>query len=161
VCDDGFPAGQLRNVGAARRLDGFHRTAAAHPVDKTNVRQPQFERETFGALAFACDRGIGRTAAHGEIVAGENHRTAADVGGAEHEVRRRERAQLAFSIVVAHARQRADLVERVGVADGRDALANGQLAELMLPRHFVRATHLQRERFAAAKFVDLLSPAHQ
>ena len=161
VRDDRFPTGDLRDVRAARGLDRLHRTAAAHAVHETDVRQSQFQCETFGALPFAGDRRIGRTAAHGEVVAGENHRTAADVGGAEHEVRRRERAQLAVRVVAADAGQRADFVERAGIADRGDAFANRQLAEFVLPRDFVCAAHLQRHRFAAAQLVDLFVPTHR
>ena len=157
---DRFPTGDLRDVCAAGGLDRLHRTAAAHTVYEPDVGQAQFERETFGALPLAGDRRIGRTAAHGEVVARENHRTTADFGGAEHEVRRRERAQLAVGVVAADACQRADFMEGTGVADRGDSLANRQLAEFVLPRDLVRATHFQRQRLAAAQFLDLFVPAH-
>ncbi len=125
------------------------------------MRQAQFERESFGALPLAGDRRVGRATAHREIVTGENDRASADFGGAEHEVRRGERAQLAIGVVVGDTCQRADLVKAAGIADRGDPLANRQLAEFVLARDLVRAAHRVRQRLAAAQLFDLVSPTHR
>ena len=76
-----LPATQLWNIGAAGGFDSLYRAAAAHTVDQPDMGQPQLEGQTLGAIALLADRGVGRTAAHGEIVARDHDRAAIDLGG--------------------------------------------------------------------------------
>ena len=154
VLHDRLPAPHLRDVGAAHHLDRLHRPAPAHPVDQPQVREPELEGEALGVVALGPDRGVGRAAPHGEVVAGDHHRAPVDLGHAADEVRRQERLQLAVVVVRAHAGDRAELVEGAAVDDPLDALADGELAELVLAGHLVGAAHLVGQLGAYA-------PAHR
>ena len=124
------------------------------------MRHPQLEREALGVVALGTDRRVGRAAAHGEVVAGHDDRSTVDLGRPEHEVRRRERDQLAVVVVRADPGNGADLVERAGVDETLDALANGQLAEFVLTSDLVGTAHRLRHLRATAQLVDLGLPGH-
>ena len=65
------------------------------------------------------------------------------------------------AVVLAHARERARLVEAAGVEQALDALAHGELAGGVLARDALGAAHLPRELLAAAQLVELGLPRHR
>ena len=62
--------------------------------------------------------------------------------------------------VFAVAHQAAQLLEAAGVEQGVDALADGQLAVLMLPRDGGGAAHRLGQRLASGEFVEFGVPGH-
>ena len=63
-------------------------------------------------------------------------------------------------VVRADAGDRADLVERPGIDQPVDALANGELAELVLTSDLVGPTHRLGHLGATAQLVELGLPGH-
>ena len=107
------------------------------------------------------DGGVGRAAAHGEVVAADDHRPPVEPRPTEHEVGRRELDELAgVGVVGGPAGEGADLVEAARVAEGVDALAHGQLARGVLALDLVLPAHAPGERLAAAELLDLRLPRH-
>jgi len=82
-------------------FDGFHRTTATGAFDQPDDGQTEIVRHLLGHQRLRRDRGIGRAAAHGEIVADSYHRSAVDLAAAEHAVRRRQILQLALLVISA------------------------------------------------------------
>ena len=78
---------ELGDVGAARHLDRLDRSAAAHAVDQTHVGSFISSARPSAWAALGRDRGVGRAAAHGEVVAGDDRRPAVDLRHPEDEVR--------------------------------------------------------------------------
>ena len=151
------PAGQ---VGAAGGLDRLHRTAAAGALDQPDDRHAELRRDLLRHLRLALDRGIRRTAAQGEVVAGDHHRAAIDGAAPEHAVGGSEGGDLlAVSVVGRLAGDRADLVEAAGIQHAVDPLADGEAAALVLARDAVRPAQLLRQRDARAEFGEFRLPA--
>ena len=117
-------------------------------------------RHLLGHQRLCRDRGIGRAAAHGEIVADHDHGAAVDLAAAEHAVRRRQVLEFAVLVVFGDAGDGADLVEGILVDQPVDALANGEPALVMLALDLVNASHLARERFAPGEVVEFRLPVH-
>ena len=67
-------------IGRALGLDRLHRAAAAGTFDHADDRQPEIMRHLLGHQRLGRDRGIGRAAAHGKVVADHDHRAAVDLG---------------------------------------------------------------------------------
>ena len=117
-------------------------------------------RHLLGHQRLGGDRSVRRTAAHGEIVADNDHRPAVDLAAAEHAVRRRQIGKLAVLVVFGNSGNRSDLVEAFPVDQSVDALTNGEPALVALPLDLVNASHLARERFAPGEVVELRLPGH-
>ncbi len=149
-----------RHVGVALGLDGLDRAAAAGAVDQPHQRDAQLVRHLLGLHLLAADRGIGRPAAHGEIVAADHDRAAFDPAAPEHEIGGLKRLDLAVGAVFGPAGQRADLVEAAGIEQQVDPLAHGEAARIVLALDLVGPAHVPRERLAAAQFFDFGFPAH-
>ena len=77
------PAGQ---VGASGGFDRLDRSAAAGAFDQPDDRHAELGGDLLRHLGLALDRGIGRSAAQGEVVAGDNDRAAVHRAAAEHAV---------------------------------------------------------------------------
>ena len=146
-------------VGVALRLDGLDRAAAARAFDDADDRHAELRRHPFRHLILLADRCIGRAAAHGEIVAEDDHRTAVDPAAAEHAVARDEVDHVAVFVVLRLAGDAAELVERAGVEDLVDALADGEPAAGMLAIDALLAAHLPGDALALRKLVQFLLPA--
>ena len=147
-------------IGRAARLDRLHRAAAARAFDHADDRQAEIMRHFLGHQRLGRDRGVGRTAAHGEIVADHDHGAAVDLAAAEHAVGRRQLLEFAVVVVFGDAGDRADLVEGILVDQSVDALTNREPALVMLALDLVNASHLARERFAPSELVELRLPVH-
>ena len=147
-------------VGGARRLDGLDRAAAARALDDADDRQAEFARHLFRHQRLGGDRGVGRAAADGEIVADDHDRPAVDQPAAEHAIRRRERGEVAGGIVLGLAGDGADLVEASRIDEERNALAHRQPATIVLALDLVGAAHLAREAFAAHQLIEFGLPVH-
>jgi hypothetical protein len=106
------------------------------------------------------DGRVGRTAAHGEVVAGHDDGPAADAGAAHHEVRGRE-AHHAAVVVLGAAGQGADLVERARVHECGDALADSEPAGFVLAGDLVVAAHTRGQLGATPQLVELGIPGHE
>ena len=160
VADHVLEARQERHVGVAHRLERLYRTAAAAAFDQADHRQAQFVRHLFGRHLLLDDRGVGRAAAHGEIVAGHDDAAAFDATAAEEEVGRGHRLQCAGFVVGAVARDRADFVEAAGIEQCADALAHRQAAGGALPRNLVRSAHLAGQGLTLPQFFEFGLPGH-
>lgn len=157
------PAGAAdaaRQIGRALGLDGLDRAAAAGAFDHADDRQPEIMRHLFGHQGLGRDRRIGRSAAHGEVVADHDDRTTLDLAATEHAVRRREMREFAGRIIFADAGDGADFVKASGIDQLVDALANREPALVMLSLDLVSAAHLPRERFAPGEVLELRLPDH-
>ena len=117
-------------------------------------------RHLFGHQRLGRDRGVGRTAAHGEIVADHHHGAAVDLAAAEHAVGRRQVLEFAVFVVFGDAGDGADLVEGILVDQSVDTLANRKPPLVMLALDLVNASHLARERFAPGEVVEFRLPVH-
>ena len=153
-------ADAARQIGRASGLDGFHRTATTRAFDHANDRQPEVMRHLFRHLRLGRNRRIGRTAAHGEIVADHDNRATIDLAAAEHAIRRCELREFAGRVVVRDAGYGTHLVKAFGVDQFIDALANRKPALVMLALDLVNAAHLPRERFAPGELVEFRLPGH-
>ena len=154
-----IPAGVGRDVGEPVLLQHFDAAAAPGPLDQPDQRHPQLVGEPLGVDLLLHDPGVGRTAAHGEVVAAEHHAAPLEPRGADHEVGRGEAGQLTVHIG-RRPGQRADLVETARVGEPGDPLADGQPAGGVLARDLLRTAHRLRERAPPRQLVDLGLPAH-
>ena len=102
-------------IGRAPGFDGFHGAAAAGAFDQADDRQAEIMRHLLGHQRLGRDRGVGRAAAHGEIVADHDHGSAVDLAAAEHAVRGRQMLEFVLFVVFGDTGDRADLVEAVPV----------------------------------------------
>ncbi len=160
VRDHPFPARHAGHVGAAGRLDGLDRAAAARALDQTDERQPQLVGHLLAQQMLLLDRRVGRATAHGEVVSADDDGATVDTGATEDEVRRREARQIIGAVIGRLARDLAELVERAGVHERVDALADGEAAAIVLSLHALRAAELLGERLASPQLVHLVRPAH-
>ena len=85
-----FPAAHARHVGAAGGLDGLDRAAAARALDHADQRHAILVGVALDEDVLFLDRGVGRAAAHGEVVAGHGDGPAVDLGAAHHGVGRHQ-----------------------------------------------------------------------
>ena len=160
VVDHVIPAGVHRHVGVPALLQRLHAAAAASALDEADDRQPQLVGELLGVDLLTRDRGVGRAAANGEVVAADDDLPAVDAACASDEVGGHEAFQLADRVVLSLAGQRTDLAERAIVQQGRDPLADGQAAGVVLPPDLVRAAHALSEFVPPAELVQLRLPCH-
>src|SRR5690606_12889545 len=128
----GEPAGQ---VGAAGRLDGLHRAAAAGALDDPDDRHAHLLRHPLRVALLLLDGGVGRAAADGEVVAGDDDGAAVDGAAADDAVGGRQADQLAVLVIGGTARDGADLAEAALVDQAVDALAHGEPAAIVLALH--------------------------
>src|SRR5439155_677207 len=161
VGDDPLPAADARDVGAAGRLDGLHRAAATRALDQADQRQPQLVGHRLALQVLFLDGGVGRAAAHREVVAADDDRAPVHFCAAEDEVRRRERLEVVGRVVGGLAGDLADLVEGAGIDELGDALADGHPAARVLALHALRAAELLGEALAAPQLVHLRLPGHR
>ena len=113
------------------------------------MRQTQLQRHLLRRKPLAWNRRVRRPAAHGEVVSRKHDGTVIDPSGPKHEIRWREVRQVAVLVVLGDASGLADLVERAGIGDRVDPLADGQLAKVMLAFDLVGAPECLSERLAA------------
>ena len=158
VVDHHLPAAHARHVGAAGGLDGLDRAAAARALDHADQRHAKLVGVALDEELLLLDRGVGRAAAHGEVVAGHRDVPAVDLGAAHHGVGRRQLHQVVLAVVVGLAGDAADLAEAVLVDQPVDALAHGEPAAVVLALHLVGAAHLLRHLLAAAQLVEFRLP---
>jgi hypothetical protein len=149
-----------RQVGAAGRLDGLDRAAAARTFDDAHDRQPQLLRHALGEDRLHGDGGIGRASAHREVVAQHDDGTAVDPGAAHDAVGGRERGELPGLVVLGLAGDGSDLVKAFPIDQAVDALAHREPAAVVLALHLVRPAHLARHALALSQFVELALPTH-
>ena len=131
-----------------RRLDGLDRAAAAGALDDADDRQAQLVGHALGQDRLHRDGGVGRAAAHREVVAQHDHRAAVDLRSPHHAVGRRELGQLVVGVVLGLAGDGADLVEAALVDQPVDALAHREPAAVVLALHLVGPAHLARHALA-------------
>ena len=141
-------------------LDGLDRAAAAGALDDADDRQAQLLRHALGEDRLHRDGGVGRAAAHREVVAQHDHRPAVDAGAPHDAIGRRQLGELAVRIVLGLAGDGADLVEAALVDQLVDALAHCEPAAVVLALHLVRPAHLARHSLALAEVVEFRFPSH-
>jgi hypothetical protein len=100
-----------RQIRVALRLDRLDRTATAGAFDDADDRHAELRRHPFRHLILLADRCVRRTAAHGEVVAKDDHRTAVDAAAAKYAVARNEVDHVAVFVVLRLAGDAAELVE--------------------------------------------------
>ena len=160
VLDGPFPAVHARNIGAAGRLDRLHRAAAARALDHTDNRHAVLVGVAFDEVRLFLDRGVGRAAAHGEVVAGDGHRPAVDLAAAHDGIGRHQVDEVVAAVVLGLAGDAAELAEGVLVEQPVDALAHGQSTAIVLALDLVGPAHAPRHLLAAAQLVHFRLPAH-
>ena len=111
-------------------------------------------------VVLALDGGVGGAAPHGEVVATDHDGAPVDFAAAEHEVRRRQLDEIVLRVVRSTPRDLADLVERAGISELGDALADGEASAVVLSLDALRPAELLRERLAAPQIVHFAFPAH-
>ena len=154
-----LPSRIERDERAALGLERLHRAAAARAVDQADDRQPELARHSLRVHLLLEDRRVGGAAAHREVVAGHDDRSAVDAAPPHHEVRGRHVDDVAVVVVGGAAGERADLVEGSGIEQRVDAFAHGQLALRVVLGDLLVAAHPPRERAAARELVELGFPA--
>ncbi len=159
VVDRVLPAEQRRDVGAAVGVERLDRTATAGAVDQSHDGDAQLERHLLGVDLLLPDGGVGRAAAHGEVVPADHDGTTVDAAAPHYEVAGGERLELAVLAVAALAGQRADLVEGVRVEQRVDALAHRELAPRVLPLDLLRTAHGVSQGLTPVQLVDVVLPA--
>jgi hypothetical protein len=127
--------------------------------DQPDDRHAELGCDFLRHFGFAFDGGIGRTATEGEIVSGDDHRSAVDGAAAEHAVPRHEGNDVALGIVACFTRDAADLLETAGIEHQVYALAYGEPSAGVLAVDTVFATHFARERLTKAQFGKFGFPA--
>ena len=158
--EGGGLAKPAREIGAAGGLDGLDRAAAARAFDQPDDRHAEPGRELLRHFRLALDRGIGRAAAHGEIVAGDDDGPAIDRAAAKHAVARHEVRDVTFGVVGGFAGDAADLLERAGIEQAIDALPHRQAAAFVLTLDPFLAAHLAGECLALTEFGELRFPTN-
>ena len=148
-----------RQIGAARGLDGLYRTTTARALDDADDGQAQLVGHALGNDGFFRDGGIGRAAAHGEVVARDDDRTSVDRRATGNPVRRREALQLVLLVVAGHAGNGADLAQRAWIDQFSDPLTDGEPAAIVLAAHLVGAAHYPCVALALSQLVKLRLPA--
>ena len=152
----GQPAGQ---VGAAGGLDGLDGAAAAGALDQANDRHAELGGEFLRHLGLAFDGGVGRTAAEGKIVAGDDDRAAIHRASAEHAVAGDEAGDVAVRVVAGLAGDAADFLEAAGIEHVVDPFPHRQPAAGVLALDAVLAAEFAGERLALAQFGEFGFPA--
>ena len=155
-----FPAAHARHVGAARRLDGLDRAAAARALDHADQRHAILVGVALDEDVLFLDGGVGRAAAHREVVAGDGDVPAVDLGAAHHGIGRHQVEKVVAAVIFGLAGDAADLAERALVDQPVDALAHGEAPAVVLALHLVRAAHAPGELLAAAQLVHFRFPRH-
>src|SRR5262249_62108686 len=148
------------HVRAAGRLYGLDRAAAARSLDQTDQREAQLVRHLLTLEVLALDRGIGGSAAHGEVVAADHDGPSVEPGSAEDEVRWNELLEVVLLVVRRAACDLADLVKAPRIDQQPDSLPDRVPPAFVLPLHPLRAAQLLGERFAAPELVHLRLPVH-
>jgi hypothetical protein len=160
VADDPFPAADARHVGTACRFDGLHRAAAARTLDHADQRHAVLVGEALDEVGLLLDRGVGRAAAHREVVAGDGNRPAVDLAASHHGIGRRQLDEVVAPVVLRLARDRAELAERALVEQPVDALAHGEPAAIVLALHLVCAAHAPGHLLTPAQLIHFRLPGH-
>jgi len=153
-------AGHERDVGEAHVLERLHAAAAPRPVDQADQRQAQIVRHPLGVDHLLPDRGVGRSAADGEVVALDDRAAAVDPPLADHHVGGKEVLQVTVCAVGGLARQLAGLVEAAFVEEAADSLAHIQLAAGVLAGNALLAPHPSRQPLTPPKVFQLGLPGH-
>ncbi len=107
---------------------------------------------------LALDRGVGRAAAHGEIVARDHHHAAIHPAAPEHAVGRRKDASVVVGVVGGLPGDRADLVEAAGIEHPLDPLAHRQPPAGVLAGDPLGAAHLVGKRGADPQLLQFRLP---
>src|SRR5262249_51135103 len=107
------------------------------------------------------DRGVGRAAAHREVVAADDDRAAIDFPAAEDEIGGRERLQIVGRVVGGLAGDLADLVKRARIDELGDAFADRHAAARVLAFYAPGPAELLRHRFTPPQLVHLRLPGHR
>jgi hypothetical protein len=116
--------------------------------------------QALGVDGLLPDRGVGGAPADGEVIALDDRAAAVDPPLADDRVRRQKVRELTVLVVAAAARERSGLVERAGVEQPLDPLANRQPAGCVLPRDPLLAAHAPGELLAPAQLLELGLPGH-
>ncbi len=154
------PADAAGEIGRAAGFDGLDRAAAAGALDDADDRQAEIVRHFLRHQRLGRDRGIGRAAAHREIVADDDDGASIDPRPPEHAIGRRQLLQLAIFVIFADAGDRADFVEALGIDQPVDTLADREAALVALSLDLLNASHLVRERLAPSELVEFGLPVH-
>ena len=152
---------QRGNIGITHQLDRLDAAPAAAAVDQADQRQAHFKGVFFAVTGFVADLCVGRAAAHGEIIAADDHAPAIDVRRAEHEIGRHERLALARIVVFRAAGDGADLVKTAFVHQPVDAFAHRKAIIVVLALDALGPAHLPGDGFPLAQFVNFLLPGHR
>ena len=118
-------------------------------------------RHPLGVDHLLPDGRVRGAAADGEVVALHYRPPAVDAAGADHDVGGEEVLDLAVVAVGRPPGERARLVEAAGIEEPLDPLADGEPPGGVLALDPLLAAHLARQRFAAAKLVELGLPGHR
>ena len=152
---------QRGDIRIANQLDRLDTASAAAAVYEADQRQAHFQGVFLAVTGLVADLGVGRAAAHGEVVAADDHAPAIDFRRAKHEIGRRERLALARIVVLRAAGDGADLVKTACVHQPVDAFAHRQAIIVVLALDALGSAHLPGDGFPLAQFVDFLLPGHR
>jgi hypothetical protein len=138
----------------------LHAAATAGAVDEAHERQAQVVRHPLREHHLLPDRGVGRPAAHREVVALEHRPAPVDPALPDDHVRGQEVRQLSVLVICALAGDGTGLVEAARVEQPLDALAHREPPRLVLARDALLAAHPPRKLLAPAELLELGLPTH-
>ena len=134
--------------------------AAAAAFEHAHQRHPVLHGEVFGVDALAQSGRVRGTALEREVLAAHHDAPVVDLAEAHDVVRRHEAGEVVVLVVLRDGGRLAVLLERVGVQERVDALADRQPAAGVLFRDALVAALLFREMPPALDLADFLLPAH-
>src|SRR5262249_35080721 len=137
--------------------------AATYAVDQVDERNAIARGEILdeAALPALAASTAGARAAFDRVVfATHRHRTAVDLADTGDIRMGHERKQLAVLTVLSMAGELADFLKAAGIQQSGDALAHGELAFGVVPRHRLGSAAGFRQASPTVKLLDLCRPAH-
>src|SRR4029077_5732957 len=108
---NGVPRSIRRHISSPDLLDGLDAATATSAIHQPDHGNAQAAREFLAVPHLVADAGIGRAAAHGEIVAAPYYLPGFDTARAHYKIRWSEGAELPAVVISRAAGQRSDFVE--------------------------------------------------
>ena len=157
---DRLELGAVGDVGATDLREFSH--AATRAIEQVHRRQPQLHGAGMAVPHIdASAMGAGRAAPDREVLPGHVDAASADLRDPSHPRRRLHVEERSVVVVRGAAPQLAHLLERTGVDQQFDPLADVELSLPPLTFEAFRSPHLLGERVPAIQLIDVGLPGHR